>query len=267
MIQMCLDRLKPEQEQHDLFTKLADSKAQWTQDEIIRMHRYLQSSIKAEQNVSFALMLLRLVVLKQATDAESSDAKEERSQSTQLVANLLFEEKIKSVASRSMAWCVLSNAMGSTRPPDWNVSAGTDTYKFIQVIDRALSDSDSSKDGASTPSNVSLRQSAAAFLYNSSRYLTTGDGTADNESGETGNELSEGMMSILLGCLEHLHEEDDVTTAQRLYMATGQLLKSARFGGTAADLVRDLGLFDEEIRNGKNKDVEGLAKEVASLLE
>eukprot|EP01083_Nonionella_stella_P246316 855319_1 len=105
-----------------------------------------------------------------------------------------------------MAWCVLSNAMGSTQSPDWNISAGNNDHKFIQVVERALGDCDCSKDGASLASEISLRQSVAAFLYNSSRYLTVNNEETKTASDESKTDLSEGMMSILLGCLEHLHE-------------------------------------------------------------
>jgi hypothetical protein len=49
-------------------------------------------------------------------------------------------------------------------------------------------------------------------------------------------------------------------------MATGELLKSRKFGKTAANLVNDLGLLDEEIGKGKSADVKALVKEVAALL-
>eukprot|EP00579_Thalassiosira_antarctica_P004795 CAMPEP_0201884270 /NCGR_PEP_ID=MMETSP0902-20130614/16850_1 /ASSEMBLY_ACC=CAM_ASM_000551 /TAXON_ID=420261 /ORGANISM="Thalassiosira antarctica, Strain CCMP982" /LENGTH=501 /DNA_ID=CAMNT_0048413203 /DNA_START=50 /DNA_END=1555 /DNA_ORIENTATION=- len=259
VVKICIYRLKPEQEQSELLSKLADTNASWTQKDINSVHQYLRSVIDNDtQYISYALMLLRLIVLRQPSSADLS-SNEEPSQSAQHVAKLLLEDKLKTLPTRSMAWCVLSNAMGSTQPPDWDVSTGTDS-----LIDRALSDSDPSKDGVSSPSHVSLRQSAAAFLYN----LTICNDGGTDDAVENGNtELSEGVMSILLGCLEHLHEEADVTTCKRHYMAIGQLLKSRRFGETAVGLVKDLGLVDEEIGKGKNKEVEGLAKEVAVLLQ
>jgi len=256
VVKICIDRLKPEQEQIGLVSKLGDIKASWTQQGINSVHQYLRAVIESNdtRHLSFALMLLRLVVLRQSSSTDMS-SNAEQSQSTQLVATLLLKNKL-SQATRSMAWCVLSNAMGSAQPPDWNVSASTESDKFSQMIDRALSDCDPKYAAPSTPSHIQLRQSAAAFLYNSSRRC------AENCNAE----LSEGTMSILLGCLEHLHSETDVTTMQRLYMATGQLLKSNTSGKTAAGLVKDLGLVDEKISKGKHKEVEALAKEVTALL-
>ena len=267
VVKTCVNRLKPDEDIACLLSKLGDAKASWSQEDIDALTTYLRLVIESDTtNASFALMLLRLLVLKQPLDADTSACKEDRSQSTQLVAKLLIEEKLSSMAACSMAWCVLSNAIGSTQPPDWNVSVENDGYNFNQVVDRALSDSDPSKDGASSPSHVSLRQSAAAFLYNSSRYLTNNNG--ESVSGGATADPSEGMMSILLGCLEHLSEETDVTVMQRLYMAVGQLLKSSQFGETAVSLVKDLELVDYSIASGKGcKEVEGLAREVAGLLK
>lgn len=242
VVKICIDRLKPEQEKSVLLSKLADTKAKWTGEEINSVHQYLNSVIVDDvQHLSYALMLLRLVVLKQPIDGEGTSSTTQTTYQT--VTNLLFDNK-QTNAVRSMVWCVLSNAIGSNVPP----------YNFIQVIDQALSDCDSSKD-------VSLRQSAAAYLYNSSRYLTI-----DNDIGDESSDLSEGMMSILLGCLEHLQEESDVTTMQRIYMSIGQFMKSSKYGQTAISLVRDLGLYDGDIAKGKTKEVEGLAREVAVLL-
>ncbi|KAL9183818.1 hypothetical protein ACHAXT_004674 [Thalassiosira profunda] len=256
VVKVCIDRLKPEPEQTELLSKLADTNASWTQEQISAVHQYLRTVIESAQNVPFALMLLRLVVLRQPADKATATS-EESTQSGQLVASLIIEEKLSSLANRSMAWCVLSNAVGSAQPPNWKDVEG---HTLIQVIEKALSDCDPSKDGASSPTHASLRQSAAAFLYNSSIYLTV----ASDESGD----MSDCMMSILLGCLEHIHEQKDATTIQRMYMAVGQLLKSKEFGETAVELVKDLGLLDGEIATGKgHKEVEGLAREVAALLE
>jgi hypothetical protein len=114
--------------------------------------------------------------------------------------------------------------------------------------------------------SISLRQSAGAFLYNTSRQLTLNNECDGDIEGGGNAELSEEQMAILLGSLQHLQDETDVICLQRLLMATGELLKSRKFGKTAATLVNDLGLLNEEIGKGKNADVEALVKEVAALL-
>ena len=228
VVKICIDKLKPDEEQTKLLSKLADINAQWTGTEISSVHKYLQSVIANNaQFISYALMLLRLVVLKGEDVAAATE-------STKLVASLIMDGKLKS-STYPMAWCVLSNAMGSNNPPKLDLAP---------IIDQALSDCDCSKDKA-------LRQSSAAFLYNVSTKEASSDG-----------ELSEAEMSILLGALENLQEETDAETAKRLYMATGQLLKS---NASAVSLVNELGLMDGEIARGKMKEVESLASEVASL--
>jgi hypothetical protein len=263
VVKICIDRLKPKEEHSRLLLKLSNEKASWTPEEIISVHEYLRSAIDdPAQHVSYALMLMRLVVLKRALGAEGVGAIETWMQSVQLVAKLLLEEKFPSIANRSMAWCIISNAIGFTEFPDSIVFADSDNYNFIQVVDRALHDCGSSKDR----STISLRQSAGAFLYNASRYLTREDVGSGEVEFDGSAELSEKHMAILLGCLENLQDETDDSTMQRLLMAIGQLLKSHRFGKTAANLVSDLGLFDENIRKGKGMHVETLVKEVAAML-
>ena len=98
-------------------------------------------------------------------------------------------------------------------------------------------------------------------------------GTSKFEGGDDVDEaieLSESMVSILLGCVEHLQTENDATTMLRLYMTVGQMLISRSYGKTATNLLCDLGMMNEEdIRRGKERGgtvVEGLANEVAALL-
>jgi hypothetical protein len=263
VVKICIDRLKPREEHAHLFLKLTNVKASWTREEITSVHEYLRFVINDDaQHASYALMLMRLVVLKRDLGAGSVGAIETWAHSVQLVAKLLLEDKLSSIANRSMAWCVLGNAMGSIESPDSIVFADSGDYNLMQVVDRALHDCGSLKE----TSTITLRQSAGAFIYNASRYLTL-EGVCNGEVENDGSaELSEEQMAILLGCLEHLQDETDSTSMQRLLMATGELLKSHRFGKTAANLVNDLGMLDKNIGNGKGVHVEALAKEVTAML-
>ena len=255
VIKICVDRLQPSQEQNDLISKLSNTTTKWTQEEIVSLHKYLCSVINddASKNTSYALMLLRLVVLSSVNGKEGVGVIDAKNDSVQLVAKLLLEAKLSNQSLNSMAWCVLSNAIGSSVPPDGTAFAG--------VIDRALYDCGASKDGRST----SLRQSAAAFLYNASLYLTLKvDRNGDIDT--TTVELSEDHMSILLGCLEQIQDETDVTTLQRLLMAAGSFLKSPKLGKIAATLVNELGLLDENLATGKSAEVDLWVKEVAGLV-
>ena len=138
VVQACVDRLDPGQEQRGLLLKLADEKASWTRDDVESVHRYLRSVLdEAPQHVTFALMLMRLVVLKQPAGTETK-ANEEQSRSTQMVADLLLNGKLNTLPTQSMAWCVLSNAAGAARPSAWSVRGSTgkfpEGYNALDVI-------------------------------------------------------------------------------------------------------------------------------------
>lgn len=292
IVNICVNRLKTvfhkeekkEEELCQLFLTLLDSAHSWAVKDLQSAHSSLCHIIKHEgsQYISYSIMLLRLVILKPAnTGLQNYDGigdntatmKDIISQTIQLMATLVYDEEGTSVANRAMAWCVLSNAIGSNAPVNWHSAAfalgDVDKgdrceiceYSFNQILDRALYDCDSSKESSSS---TSLRQSAAAFLYNSSIYLTI------NINEHEGLELSECLVCILLGCVEHLQTESDATTMQRLFMTMGQMLTSRSFGFTAATLLCDLGMMDEEVtyrcKNRGGKIVEGLANEVAAIL-
>ncbi|KAL7511756.1 hypothetical protein ACHAXN_008713 [Cyclotella atomus] len=243
-----------EQNTAELLSKLADSNVEWTQNEIKVVHQHLRSFIENGVHLSFALMLMRLAVLKHPTCEAPND---EQCASTKLVADLLLEGKL-SLANQSLGFCVLSNAIGSNNNvPSWMRSdGGEDSELFLQLIDVALKSCDPTLDGARTTPHVSLRQSAAAFLYNVSRILAEGDGDGTHE-------LTESTMSILIGCIENIADEKDVTTLKRRYLCIGQLLRSKKFGKTAVGLVQDLGIVDGGFRSQAD---DALAKEVSSLL-
>ncbi|KAL3803859.1 hypothetical protein HJC23_004021 [Cyclotella cryptica] len=258
-------RVNREEEQTSkLLTKLADPKASWTQGELQIVHQHLRSFIQHGVHLSFALMLLRLAVLKHPS---CETPNREQCISTQLVAELLLAEDGEnklSLANQSMAFCVLSNAIGSNNEaPTWTrkKDGSGDSDMFLQAIDRALRCGDPTVDGSSSMAHVSLRQSAVAFLYNVARKVAEDGGNGGTE------ELSEAAMSILIGCIENIGEEKDVTTLKRRFLCLGQLLKSRKFGKTAAGLVGDLGLVDDGFCiAATDQDVNCLAKEVASLL-
>ena len=145
-------------------------------------------------------MLLRLAVLKHPTVSSSCETtltNDEQCASTKLVAGLLLEggsdNNALSLANQSMAFCVLSNAIGSNNHlPTWMKTQdgnNNDSDSCLQIVDAALKSMDPTVDGASSAPHVSLRQSAAAFLYNVARRLSEGDGDGTDE-------LSEATMSI-----------------------------------------------------------------------
>ncbi|KAL3756061.1 hypothetical protein ACHAWU_002640 [Discostella pseudostelligera] len=295
IVDICVHRLKTthhEEENEDicqLLLKLSDDAATWTNEEIRLVHSFLCNIIQNESSKcrSYALMLMRLVMLKHDHDDNTTPIAGILAQTMQLMMKLVHDEEDtsdKSEANRSMAWCVLSNAIGATNGATFALGCeneessdglrndqSTGGYSFNQIVDRALKDCDSSKE---KPWNAYLRQSAVAFLYNSARYLTFNDDAGTDKLSEGDDEhafeLSECIVSVLLGCIEHMQSENDATTMQRLYMTVGQILVSRAYGRAATTLVNDLGLMDEEVmRSAKlrgGNEVEGLASEVAALL-
>lgn len=247
-----------EKQTSQLLSKLAEADAPWTRDEIRVVHRHLRSFIENGVHLSFALMLLRLAVLKHPS---CETPNEEQCASTKMVAELLLEgNNTLSLANQSMAFCVLSNSIGSNNDlPSWmKTTDGRDSDLTLQIVDAALKCIDPTADGASSTSHVSLRQSAAAFLYNAARRLSEGDGDGTDE-------ISEASMSILIGCIETICDETDDTTLKRRYLTIAQLLKSKRYGKTAVGLVQDLGIVDDGFSRS-NGGVAPLAKEVLSML-
>ncbi|KAL7520198.1 hypothetical protein ACHAWX_004944 [Stephanocyclus meneghinianus] len=259
-----LAETREEDKTSQLLAKLADPQAPWSQSELQIVHQHLQSFVKNGIHLSFALMLLRLAVLKHPS---CETPNREQCTSTRLVAELLLNDDNKlSLSNQCMAFCVLSNAIGSNNEvPTWtrNENGRGESDFFLQVIDQALRCCDPTVMGSSSSGHVSLRQSAAAFLYNVARKLAEGKSEGDRES----DGLSEATMSILIGCIENIGEEKDVTTLKRRFLCLGQLLKSPSFGKAAASLAGDLGLVDDGFCiSTTNEEVNYLAKEVASLL-
>lgn len=257
VVKLCLDRLNPAADQREILSKLENANYIWTHAELQSIHQILRTFMNEMKQASFALMLLRLAVMREAPSSINTD----ESQSSEFVADLLLKNESVTMSTRSMAWCVLSNSFGAKQLPAWTTDGDHQSGKFLQLVDRAVNDCDPIVADAPAPSHKALRQSAIAFLYNTSRRLTSG-GT-DGKS-----ELTEAIMSILIGCLENLSEETDSISIVRRYMCIGQILKSQQFGTTAVGLTKDLGMLDADMIRSASHDeaVEKVAKEVASLL-
>jgi hypothetical protein len=256
VVKICIDRLSPTSDQLEVLSKLSNSKYSWTLTELQSVHQILRSFVSEDKQMSYALMLLRLAVLREPSSTEEY-------QSIELVADLLLDDKLGSPTNCSLAWCVLSNVIGSKHLPSWATTEGNgQSSKFLQLVDRALNDCDPSS------SDAKICGSASAFLYNTARQLTGDSNVNDGTDGSNG-ELSEAAMSMLIGCLEKLDgngETDDVTLITRLYMCIGQILGNSK---TAVLLVKDLGMADvigNDSHRKLSKDVQTLSEEVASLL-
>lgn len=205
----------------------------------IAIHDHL---IQNPGNLTFSLMLLRLVVLHPPTIWSTKCVKWIHDQ-----LKLEGISAISSTTSKSMAWCAVSNAYGTY--PD-------DDIALEEICVAALGDISKSKP-------VEVRQSASAFLYNVA--LIQSPLMKDEE------ELSDLLVSLLCGTLEGLDtEEPDKTTKLRRLLCAARLVKSdAGLNNTAKQLVVASELDDivrALVKSGDDQ-VAPLAAELLAILE
>jgi hypothetical protein len=179
------------------------------------------AQLQENSNITFALMLLRLVVLhppQKLVDTSSYNQCLEWVQ-TQLSHNVALQTP----AARSMAWCTLSNAYGT---------AATSPITYLEsVVEAAMRDivPDSCVEG--------VRQAAAAFLYNVS--------LVEGPRAEHTEELPDLVVSMLCGCLDGVSLETNVTTKMRRLLVAARIVKPCgSVNASAKSLVMDLGFGD-----------------------
>uniref|UniRef100_A0A7S1ZAS5 PPPDE domain-containing protein n=1 Tax=Trieres chinensis TaxID=1514140 RepID=A0A7S1ZAS5_TRICV len=199
------------------------------------LFRCLDASSPAE--ATFALMLLRLVVLRNPAD---SGATLELKECVLLVGAKLLGGATGSVlggrAARSMAWCVLSNAFATDITSSFLIS--NDKALRDNLIDAAMADISPDQQP-----QKEVRQSATAFVYN----LVRCTASAGVERSEDEDALPDIYVTLLCGMMEGITEETDATVQLRRMLAMGKILCSGK-GGTvhegAKNLVTDLGFTD-----------------------
>ena len=246
-----------------------------------------------------ALMLLRLVVLNPLVLKMSSTSKKDDQKSdnvngnsspqyrtnTDIIANCIH--KISShllhnhnenshnpylthIPLRCMAWCTLSNAL--VNPSQYTQSldlkylleqdslVGSNNNSITNLVERAIGDISSDR--------KEIRQAASAFLCNLIHVIST---QSKYRSKKTQNlsELSEWIVTVLVGSLDNLDSELDDTTKLRRLLIVAKILHL--YGRAASQLVKDLGfgetLKDIRLKYGKNgNDIHKLIDEIILVL-
>jgi hypothetical protein len=179
----------------------------------------------------YALMMLRLTALQSSISSDENivnrvlqevslklmSTHEETTTSTTSTAAAMSKREI---AMQSMSWCVLSNTLGKAERYHHNSLSSS---AIIQdLADRAIID-------ISLTKPVEIRQSAAAFLYNLTFFLTdskqpSSDTTTTSTSGDHDNELDDVIVSILCGVFADLSSDTDCTTLLRRLLVVGKII-------------------------------------------
>lgn len=209
----------------------------------------LETKQCGKTDATFALMILRLVVLKVDLPAIFTSVGEK-------IAHGKLQA-LKAPSSRAMAWCVLSNFIGSGHKIDT-------TSKFFQsVTDMALQDLH-----IENQDRVEVRQSAAAFLYNAVLHMYS-DSSSNLKNDKEDVELEDLVVSLLCGTLESIANESDATTKTRTLLVLGKVIsKHSGTNDAAKQLVLDLGYNNSisSLKSDSNTSIQRLATEINMLL-
>lgn len=205
--------------------------------------------LQENSSVTFALMLLRLLVLYPPQELANTSS---YSQCLDWVQEQLSQnDLLQTSAARSMAWCTLSNAYGTS---------STSITSLETAVEAAMGD-------MVPDSRVEVRQAAAAFLYNVS--------LVEGPLGANAEELPDLVVSMLCGCLDGLSLETDATTKMRRLLVAARIVKpSESINASAKSLANDLGFADvlHELAAsakaiGDANNVQKLASELIAILE
>eukprot|EP00592_Proboscia_alata_P010551 CAMPEP_0194365212 /NCGR_PEP_ID=MMETSP0174-20130528/13202_1 /TAXON_ID=216777 /ORGANISM="Proboscia alata, Strain PI-D3" /LENGTH=541 /DNA_ID=CAMNT_0039139733 /DNA_START=31 /DNA_END=1656 /DNA_ORIENTATION=+ len=223
------------------------------------------------KSTSFALMLLRLVVLNQISTNDNDD--HVVCKCIKLTGNKLLLDNGNpsttatkmSPAARSMAWCTMSNAFANEKLlpflNDWTTE---------DAIDAALCDATTDIETR----RVEIRQAAVAFLYNMVIHQTKIIPSSGTDKNKTDSSVDDGclpdhIVNILCGLLESIDSDTDDTCRFRRLLASGRIM--LHFGDVASSLVLTLGFHDAIERVKKNSinshpEVSKLADDILSIL-
>ena len=161
-------------------------------------------------DIPFALLLLRLIVLKYPED--TVDCME------WLFGATLFPDTWKTPTTRSLAWCVASNYLASID----NTMVPSDTPPLVDI---AIGDWHHD--------SVQVRQAASTFLYNYALLKNKNSVDAADDA----------VVSLLCSAMENLTGENDPTTRLRQLVLCGRLVFPDRIhvNEVAKELMQDLG--------------------------
>ena len=232
----------------------------------------------------FILLVLRLIVLVKDLDSFNILPSEDNDLSSSLqtasansnvrwIVNQMnhgHEKGWKSPATRSAAWCVLSNSLTSS------VFLGSKQKPMIdeiipQLVDAAIVDTSSSQQP-----KVEVRHAASAFLYNLILFLQRHN-EAEEKSESNGDDLDDITVSILCSNLDgSIEDEKDETTRLRRLLVVARILSPIHGENkessivVAKSLALDLGL-EEFLKRESERITDNecckLAGEVLTLLQ
>ena len=180
--------------------------------------RILLSYLESNSSVTFALMLLRVVLLR----SPSSSSPAYNSCLDWIQEHISNNEGplVQSPAARSMAWLCAANA-----------SSSLTNDRLEALCEVAVADVQHE-----AQSHAPVRQAASALLYNATLTATGVE-----------LELADLQVSMLCASLEGLADEPDATARLRRLMIVGRILKplsSTSVNPLAQSLIQDLGLVD-----------------------
>jgi len=226
----------------------AEGKRSPSRDQLKSVQTVLMDSFHSGQNVVFGLMLLRLLVLEDPVVlSESIEWVREQLEKDEMVHS--------SSATRSMAWCTVSNAFATAVDKKDDVVVA----KLQPLTDAAVTEVTSSE-------KPEVRQAASTFLYNLALY------NEDNDDSDGG--VPDRVVALLCGALEGVDQERDATTQLRRLLVVGHLVKPSCSKQPPKDarraLVKDLGLNqvlqDVVSASETRRDVKEVATEIQKLL-
>jgi len=194
-----------------------------TIDLLVRLSQMPQA--KASER-TFILMLIRLLVLKVKNGdilIRSMEAIRKN-----FITSSNMTAKNTNTALKAMAWCVLSNAIGSFSSTE-SATAARGVVHWDEYIDAAIGE-------LSGENRVEIRQSAAAFLYNLMLYVnnklcSSNVGASATEAVLGDSQVSDLHVMILCGVLEGLVEETDSTVLTRKLLTVGKIVRNANTDG------------------------------------
>jgi hypothetical protein len=181
---------------------------------------------------TYALMLIRLLVLQKGIDSNTL-------LDTMIAMRPFIADKSLKATTRAMAWCVLSNALGSA------IESGQRRWFSEEIMQSFV---DLATDNISGADHVDVRRGAAAFLYNLALFLN------DKKDSDSSRDLSDLQVTILCGVIEAVMDEIDVEVSKRIMLAVGKIIKPyQKINGAAATLLLDLGYIEtlQAVRRGK----------------
>jgi len=205
--------------------------------------------LEKSSNVTFALVLLRIVVLKAPNSSKAC---------VQWLQSAFADRDsavLKSPAARSTGWLVASNTVSTPLL----LTESLETFVEAAVGDISVD---------SQP-RAEVRQAACAMLYN----VALVEGPTEKFAGDG---LPDLIVSMLCASLERILEEPDTTAKLRRLMVAARIIKPVgeEINAAAKNLVLDLG-FCEVLKQVKSErdqiagagDCEKLAGELINMLE